>query len=362
MGIDFTKFNKGKASEHLTKAKDSAGEGGGGNWTSVLDLGKAPKQLKWWKPTAGTHYLDIIGTEVTNPKNPAVRSGSIGLGDFDFGLTIWTHPDSKGGGPKGLPHVCLKRNGYSQSCPRCEEFFKLLEHGGTYVKGKKGSGNPLHRSSERTFLIIVPREDKRTPGKEAFLWDTSVHSFTSELLEEANVANDGKPTFFWWPTDDGKTVEFRATESDLDKAFDFKGFKFHDRSAAVGQKLYEDFSFSLDSIVRIPSAAEMEADIYGAPDEDDETGTTGNQAQGSGTSDYKREEQEVPDSQRPAPTKDKPVPGTDKVPAATATTAPEADKASGCPYGLTFGKSFLDKPEPKACKTCEKYDACVDAG
>lgn len=359
MGIDFSKFNRGKASEHLNKAKESAGEGGGGgNWTSVLDVSKAPRAFKWWKPTAGPHYIDIIGTEVTNPKNPAVRSGSIELGEYDFGLTIWTHPDPKGGGPKGLPHVCLKRNGYAQSCPRCEEFFK------TYVKGQKGSGNSIHRSSERTFLIIVPREDRRTPGTEAFLWDTSVHSFTAELLEEANVANDGKPTFFWWPTDDGKTIEFRAVAGDLENSFDFKGFKFHDRSAAVGQKLYEEFSFALDSVVRIPTAAQMEADIYGAPDDEEEE-STATSAQASKHSEYKREEQEIPDDKRKDPDLDfdkKPEPGTDKVPKGEKPTAKAEASKDACPHGLEYGKSFEEKPEPRACRTCDSYEQCVAAG
>lgn len=356
MGIDFSKFNRGKASEHLTRAKESAGEGGGGLWTSVLDVSKAPRAFKWWKPTAGTHYIDIIGTEVTNPKNPAVRSGSIELGEYDFGLTIWTHPDPKGGGPKALPHVCLKRNGYAQSCPRCEEFFK------TYEKGKKGSGNPIHRSSERTFLIIVPREDRRTPGTEAFLWDTSVHSFTSELLEEANVANDGKPTFFWWPTDDGKTIEFRAVAGDLENSFEFKGFKFYDRSAAVGQKLYEEFSFPLDSIVRIPTASQMEADIYGAPDEEEEGTAPQAAAPSTRHTEYKREEKEIPDTKRKDPDLDfdKPAPGTDKVPKDTRSENPATGPS--CPHGLEYGQSFLQTPEPKACKHCDVYDACVAAG
>lgn len=356
MGIDFTKFNKSKASEHLARAKE--GSEGAGTWASVLDVTKAPRAFKWWKPTAGTHYMDIVGTLVTNPKNPAVRSGSLEIGDYDFGLTIWTHPDPKGGGPKGLPHVCLKRNGYAQTCPRCEEFFK------TYEKGKKGSGNSIHRSSERTFLIIVPREDRRTVGTEAFLWETSVHSFTRELLEEAQAANDGKPVFFWFPTDeDGKTIEFRAVPGDLDNSFEFKGFKFHDRSEAVGRKLYEDYSFPLDSVVRIPTFDQMEGDIYGAPEEEDEGPT---EPQNTRRDEYKREEQEVPDSKRNDKDLDfdkKPAPGTDKTTKNDAQEAPkDAKSKGGCPHGLDFGKSCMETPEPRACKTCEVYEDCVAAG
>jgi hypothetical protein len=251
--------------------------------------------------------------------------------------------------------VCLKRNNYAAQCPRCEEFFK------TYVKGQKGSGNSIHRSSERTFLIIVPREDKKTPGTEAFLWETSVHSFTAELLEEANVANDGKPTFFWWPTDDGKTIEFRAVAGDLENSFDFKGFKFHDRPASIGQKLYESFSFPLDSIVRIPTAAQIEADIYGAPDEEYEEQAPP-VSRGTQRDEYKREEADVPNTQRQEPTNPAPVPGTDKVPQNQVSEAPKAPESKGgCPHGLQWGKSFLDTPEPRACKTCECYDPCVTA-
>lgn len=366
MAFDINKFKKNadtaKAAEGLQKAKENVGQDvGSGSWASVLDVSKAPYAIKWWKPTAGTHYIDIVGTLVTNPRNPAVRNGSIGVGDYDFGLTIWTHPDPKGGGPKGLPHVCLKRNGLANSCPRCDEFFS------TYVKGQKGSGNPAHRSSERAFLIVVPRENQKTPGTQAFLWDASVHSFSSELLEEANaLSGGGQPTFFWWPTDHGKTIQFDAVAGDLKDAFDFKRIKFHDRPESVGSALYEKWSFPLDEIVIIPTAAQMEADMYGAPDEEEAPRTT--QSQGSSRSTYHQEEADAPDTQESRTQHGKPEPDRESLPVEDGKWSnkepekAEAPKDTGnkCPEGLEYGKSCVDDPQPRACRNCDKFDLCVE--
>ena len=370
MAFDINKFKQktdiAKAAEGLQKAKENVGQDvGSGSWASVLDVSKAPYAVKWWKPTAGTHYIDIIGSLVTNPRNPAVRNGSIGIGDYDFGLTIWTHPDTKGGGPKGLPHVCLKRNGYANSCPRCEEFFRKKEDGGSFQKGVKGSGNPVHRSSERAFLIVVPRENQKTPGTQAFLWDASVHSFSSELLEEANaLSGGGQPTFFWWPTDHGKTIQFDAVPGDLKDAFDFKRIKFHDRPESVGTALYEKWSFPLDEIVIIPTAAQMEADMYGALDEEEEAPRT-TPSQGPSRSTYHQEEADAPDTQEtrtqhPAQTENPAEDGKWKAPD---NTKPEAaketgDKDSTCPHGYTWGVTPIED-EKRECRTCPKFDRCV---
>lgn len=356
MAFDINKFKQkadpNKAAEGLQKAKEAAGQDvGSGSWASVLDVSKAPYAVKWWKPTAGTHIMDIVGTLVTNPRNPAVRNGSIGLNDYDFGLTIWTHPDPKGGGPKGLPHVCLKRNGYANQCPRCEEFFRKKEDGGTFVKGVKGTGNPIHRSSERTFLIIVPREERNVPGTVPYLWETSVHSFTSELLEEANALSDGgTPTFFWWPTEHGRTIQFDAVPGDLKDAYDFKRIKFIPRPESVGAALYEKFSFPLDEILIIPTAQQMEADMYGAPEEEDSQSSRPTQHTDPDDAPDTQETRRQHDAQPENPVED----GKWKAPEQTQNTG------NKCPSGLEYGKSPLDEPQPRKCRNCDKFDDCVD--
>lgn len=370
MAFDISKFKKNadvsKAAEGLAKAKESVGQDlGGTGWASVLDVSKVPYSAKWWKPTQGTHYIDIVGTLVTNPRNPSVRNGSIGVGDYDFGLTVWVHPDSKGGGPKGLPHVCLKRNGLANSCPRCEEYFRKKEDGGSWVKGVKGSGNTVHRTSERTFMIVVPRENLKTPGTQAFLWDASVHSFTSELLEEANaLSGGGQPTFFWWPTDQGKTVQFDAVPSDLDKAFDFKRIKFHDRPESVGTALYEKWSFPLDEILIIPTAQQMQDDMDGAPTAEDAPEEESRQR-----STYHREEQDAPDTQEtrtqhPAqpehPVEDGKWAKPEKAEPAKAEAPKQepVDQGDTCPHGYTWGVTPIED-EQKECARCPKFDRCV---
>lgn len=358
MAFDISKFkqntNTAKAAENLQKRVAASG-GEGGSWQSVLDVSKVPYPVKWWKLTAGTHYIDIVGTLVTSAKNPAVMNGSIGIGDYDFGLQIWTHPDPRGGGPKGLPHVCLKRNDYAAKCPRCEEFFA------TYQKGVKGSGNTIHRSSERTFLIIVPRENKSTPGTEAFFWETNVHSFTRELLDEANALSDGgKPTFFWWPTDHGRTVEFTAVAGDMENSFDFKRFKFHPRPEAVGTAQYEKWSFPLDTIVRIPTFQQMEDEIYGREDEEGSQEPQEPASRGQ-RDEYRREVETAPEA--PSQSRTEPQDTGIVEDGKWASREPEAEKpkagAKSCPHGFTYGVTSVEENK-RECRKCDIFDRCVD--
>lgn len=357
--FDMSKFSKGKAQERMERP---AVGGGDGVWNSVLDVARAPYPITWWKPAVGFNIVDIMAVEVTNPKNPAVVHGDVQNGDYDFSLGVWTHP--KAIGDRQVPHVCLKRN-YGWSCPRCEAFFLTPEKGGKYVKGVKGSGDQDHRSSERGYFLVVPRKDINTPGEEAFLWDAPTHQKAGfDIRGEAGaMANGGHPVFFWFPTDEGRTVTFDALKGEKENSLDFKRIRFVPRTEAVGQMLNEKFSFSLDSLLVVPTAQSMEADMYGGPAEEPERTSSA-----STRREYTREEADVPAKQDPDLdySKNVPVPGTDKVPkdeAPKPTPTPSNPPEAGnkCPSSLVFGESVNETPEPRACRTCAAYDACLTA-
>jgi hypothetical protein len=126
--------------------------------------------------------------------------------------------------------------------------------------------------------------------------------------------------------------------------------------------LHDKFAFSLDATMIIPTYESMERDIYNAPPDEEEEETSAQASTGTRHDEYKREEKEVPDTKHNDPDLDfdkRPTPGTDKVPKDTVSENPAT--GPGCPHGLVYGKSFMDKPEPRACKTCDCYDGCVAA-
>lgn len=353
MGIDFSKFNRNKAASRVEAPPPSAQ----GPKSSIFRIQDLPANITYgYDWTEGRHVGDIVAVEVTNPMNPAVKSGAIELGEFDYGFEAWVHPANKN---VHHSHLCIQRT-YGTKDPRCTEYFA------TYQKGVKGSGNQDHRSSWRRYMVWVPRDpaNDKVPGTQAYLIDTPAdekHGF--DLIGEAKVAgDDGGPVFFWWPTEEGRTVSFEVSKGSFENSWDFKRIKFIKRPAAVGAALHEKFSFSLDALLIVPTVESMERDIYGAPPDDDER--PANKA--PQRDEYKREEADVPDTKRRDPDlvfpDPPPVPGTDKYPSNTATEAPKVTEAkSGCPHGLTWGKSFMDRPEPRACKDCDAYDQCVTA-
>lgn len=359
MGIDFSKFNKGKASARLEAPPIEAM----GPRSSIFRMQEFPDGVvygyDWGKEPETQHVGDFVALLVTNSMNPAVRSGAVEIGDFDYGLEIYTHPGNKN---VHHTHVCLQRN-YGIKDPRCQEYFV------TYVKNTPGTGNQDHRSSSRRYMLWVPRDSAKPeiPGTKAYVVDFPAdpkHGF--DIIGEAKTGNDdGGPVFFWYPTEDGRTVRFTTSPGQYANSWDYKRIKFVKRPAAVGAALHEKFCFSLDALLIIPTWESMERDIYDAPPEEDDAppATT---TQASKHTEYKREEKEVPDNQRPDPDLDysKPAPDTDKVPKDEKPTAKVETAKGACPHGLVYGKSCTDKPEPRACKTCDSdvYDGCVAAG
>jgi len=354
MGIDFSKFNRGKAQSRVEAPPPSAQ----GPKSSIFRIQDLPANITFgYEWSEGVHIGDIVAVEVKNPMNPAVKAGAVQIGDFDYGFEAWVHPANKN---VRHSHLCIQRT-YGTKDPRCQEYFS------TYQKGVKGSGNQDHRSSWRRFMVWVPRDpaNDKVPGTQAYLIDTPAdekHGF--DLIGEAKVGgDDGGPVFFWWPTEEGRTVRFEVSKGSFENSWDFKRIKFIKRPAAVGAALHEKFCFSLDSLLIVPTPESMERDIYGAPPDDEEE-TSAQASTGTRHDDYKREEQEIPDDKRKDPDLDfdKPAPGTDKVPKGEKPTAKAEASKDTCPHGLEYGKSFEEKPEPRACRTCDVYEQCVVAG
>ena len=368
MSINFNKFKGNEAKQKLetqtTAPRQSEGEGNGGGY-GIFDLAKAPYEVKTWKPKKGENLILIVPVEVTSHDNPAFRSGAIDLGDYDYGVSLYTHMGK--GTVAGLSHVCLKRN-YGRNCPRCEEFFRGPDQGGTYVKGVKGSGNSDHASSERNYFLVVPFTDANTPDEENVgLWNSPANSKLGfAVVDRAKEMADGQAIIpFWWPTDDGRLVSFHMSQASERDFPEYSKIKFVKRPTALAESLATKYSFPLDSLLIVKTPDQINHDTFGGPESE---GSHEDKHEDAPTEETPEEDGMDPDAfGAPEPTKEE---ESVEVPVEKpkATTAPEAPKAteggSKCPYGHAYGTDWGDTPNCKSCRREHKdlEAECAEGG
>ena len=359
MAIDFGKFKGASAQKSLENQANTPREtqGGGDVGYGIFDLSKAPYTVNAWKPKVGKNTVLILPVEVTNRQNPAVSSGAIGIGDYDYGVSITTHMGK--GTNAGLSHVCLKSiYGKKTKCPRCEEFFA------TYEKGVQGSGNRDHASSERDYFLVVPfSDDGKTPDEENMgLWNAPANSRTGfPVVERAKEMADGSPIVpFWWPTDEGRLVQFDAAQAG--KWLEFKTIKFLKRDTKTAASLAEKYSFPLDSMLIVKTPDQINEDMFGGPERES--------VQASRAPEREPEEDKEPEMDpdafgAPEPKEieaeenaTEPV----KVEPVKATPAPAtASEGPQCPYGHVFGKEWGDHKGDTGCKACKRDHKDIEA-
>ena len=357
MAINFNKFKGNEAKQKLetqtTAPRQSEGEGNGGGY-GIFDLAKAPYEVKTWKPKKGENLILIVPVEVTSHDNPAFRSGAIDLGDYDYGVSLYTHMGK--GTVAGLSHVCLKRN-YGRNCPRCEEFFRGPDQGGTYVKGVKGSGNSDHASSERNYFLVVPFTDANTPDEENVgLWNSPANSKLGfAVVDRAKEMADGQAIIpFWWPTDDGRLVSFHMSQASERDFPEYSKIKFVKRPTALAESLATKYSFPLDSLLIVKTPDQINHDTFGGPESE---GSHEDKHEDAPTEETPEEDGMDPDAfGAPEPTKEEePVEAPVEKPKAT--PAPEASKAteggSKCPYGHVFGEEWSEHKGETGCGKCK---------
>lgn len=352
MGIDYNKFKGASAQKALenqaTAPREAQGSGDVGY--GIFDFSDAPYPVKKWEPKKGKNVVLILPIEVTSRQNPVFHAGAIGIGEYDYGVSMFTHMGK--GTAANLGHVCLKRN-YGKTCPRCEEFFLTPEKGGTFVKGVKGSGNPDHASSERNYFLVVPYDmDGKTPDTENMgLWNAPANSRSGfPVVERAKEMADGAPMIpFWWPTDEGRLVSFDMQKEDGGYA-EYKAVKFLKRDTAKVQELADKYSFPLDKYLIVKTADQITEDMFGGPEREAPTARESYREADHGHTET--EDSVDPDAFGA------PEPEAEKEPEAPKAEAPKATADSKCPYGHNYGKDWGDTPD---CKLCRKAHKATEA-
>lgn len=326
-----------RIAQHVAQKDDKSAGGGNGRVLRGISLPD-------WKAVEGSHRFNIIPFPVKNPQYVQAQKGAVEIGDWEVYLDVWVHSRI---GSANKDFLCLKQFGLP--CPCCIETHRLYDEADRTQEDSTRKRASDLKAKRRSFIIIQPIV-KGEP-KELQLYNASHFAFTNNLLKEANDnPSGGGPVNFADP-DNGKVVYFRASKSPkLAKALDFEGFKFMERDAELGID-WEKVP-SLDEAMVIPTARDMEAAMFNAPEAPESEEESEQES---------HREQEKPTTKVETPPPEPTKPKEPVTPAETTKAPPAASSAptgNACPDGGTWGSDNGTRP---ACTKCTRFDACLDA-
>lgn len=321
----------------------------GSKFQNVFNFGN--RQVSYFTPKVGTNKINILPYEIKTNNHPLVRNGSVKLGDPDCQDFYYPLKIHRWFGPLKAHVICPTQ--FGQPCPICEKEKQLYEQNDPNYKN--------YKPAKRIFYNV---EDLNEPGH-VKIFETSEFLFQKELLDEASQGND-EGTINFADCDNGKTVRFRASETQLDsnKYLEFKSFGFEDRDPIPDSLLEQCVSFdqyintyTYDEILSI-----MEGELP--------SGESGSSQQSAPT------QQAAPVQQQAAPAQPAPQrvevqqmssvsnladqasqPAAPTQQTAPVQSAPAANGGLVCPFGYVCGKDTDDKPE---CGTCQLWDKCIE--
>jgi len=313
---------------------------------------------KFWKPEAGTRLVDILPYKVTTDNHP---SGTP-KGGIDYVLEMWVH---KNVGPNKDTFICLEKHNKGR-CPICddarEQFNALFEEKKREMSDERkafGEAKKELRDLEPKRRVVYNLVDLENPEEGVLLYEAPWFWFEKPLVEhflnkQKLAKTRGKEFPEFWRHDAGSSVSLNCTQEKFAGREFVKStpMGFEDRDEQYDDSVI-DMTYSLDSFLVIPTAAEVKEAYMGFSSEEDS---------------YVEE----PSKEEPAP-----APKTKSLPKAAPKAeekkemtreerlamvqAKKAKEASGgdCPSGYTFGDDYLAYDECVDCpKTAECEQAC----
>lgn len=323
MPIDRSKY-KSRIQE---KTKEVYDRGSGSDFKTIFkpNLGDT---VKFFKPKAGQHSLDIIPFEAGPFMPPEANTPE---GDITFLLDLHVHFNV---GPMKDSYICMQKT-YKQPCAVCDyikeksreeatpETLKLLKS----IKAKQ-------RAIYYVIVYDTPEEEK----KGLQIWNAphwKMQRILNELskLPERGGAKVGGYIPFTDPDTAGKTVGFKIVGEQ--ESTDYIGHRFIDREYIIEDKfLIQANDFPLDTLILIPEYDDVKAALFGFGIKPAEA-------------------EKAPESQPDLPAFDKPNREESLPLPAAEPSATEGNPV--CPGGKTFG---VDIDQLAACADCEVYDGC----
>jgi len=214
------------------------------------------KEITFWKPKAGKNYLNFLYYKIATENHPLVKSKDANVGDEDFILDFWVHQYV---GPYSCDIICPKKT-FNKACPICEAGQKYRDEG---KDDEAGKCRPTHKA----VYNVVDEMDRDKGVQVAIL---SHKNFQQEMMDEAGDTGDEEGIIDFPDFKEGKVVKFRAEEESFNKNkyFEFKSFKFEDRSEPLSKSLKEQI-LSLDEYMVIHSYDKIRSLFYGDDSEDE---------------------------------------------------------------------------------------------
>lgn len=320
MALDRSKYKQRIAE----KTKEVADKGSGSNFKTIFkpNLGDA---VKFFKPKAGAHSLDIIPFEAAafmpiDNKSPE--------GDIAYLVDVYVHFNV---GPQKDSYICMAKS-YGQQCAVCDFITEETRKESTPERQKLvKSIKPKQRALYYVIVYDSPEEEK----KGLQIWNAPHWKMQRIINELALIPERGGVKVGGYipygDPDNGKTIGFKIVGEQ--ESTDYIGHRFIDRDYIIEDKfLIQANQFPLDSLLYLPEYKEVQSALFG----------------------FGAAQEEKPAEEKPATQNDLPLPtesANDPAPA----TGDDSPAATSCPGAGKFG---VDIDQIRDCGECEIYEAC----
>lgn len=307
------------------RTKEVYDKGSGSDFKTIFkpNLGDL---VKFFKPKAGPHSLDIIPYEA-GPFDP---DNDVNEGDLTYVLTLWVHFNV---GPQKDSYVCTAKS-FNMPCAVCD-FIKekqRAEADAETVKLLKAI-----KAKQRAIYYVVVYDTPEEEKKGLQIWNAPhwkmqrILNELSKMPERQGVKVGGHISFT--DPDVGKTVCFKIVGEQ--ESTDYIGHRLLDREYIIEDKfLIGANERPLDTLIHIPEYPEVKAALFGFG--------------------AKKVEEKASETPPPAETPTQDTPQGD-LPLPESQDTPPATGATACPGGGTFG---VDIDQLKDCADCASYEGC----
>lgn len=358
-------MKKNSLKDRLKKDYESKDRGAGSR-PSAMDWKKID-DVKFFKPKEGKNIIDIVPYIIKTKNDPLVKTGDAKIGDQSYMLDLFIHSNI---GPTQASIICLKET-FGKPCPICEQRQAF------YNEGKKDEAGVL-KAKRQCFYNV--RDVKNAPD-EIQVFNISHYLFQKELIEEAKASADDGGIVDFVDIDDGKSVSFRAAETEsliggkTVKFLEYKSFSFKDREDPLDESWVKK-AVSFDELMKLHTYDEAKKILFGDEDEDidsnsddeedekpskgkpkshpvedDEPEDEDEDSEESNDEDDTDDEDEIDEDieeEKPAP----------KTKAKSATNKVTIGKKV-CPSGHVFGKDCDNKKFKNDCDDCDEWADCA---
>jgi hypothetical protein len=268
MGLNYGAL-RGRYNNYQENGVDDAGSGKPRK--QILDL-SSYKDVKFWKPEAGPHGVDIIPYNVTSKNHPNFKKGEV-----DYVLSVHVH---RGVGPNNDNYLCMKET-FGKPCPICEEMNNLheslmadyLDKGMSqkeaWVKAKNDNDVKSMKPKHRVIYNLIDVDDREAGIQ---LYEAPHFWFEKPMAEKFVVKQARKPnTPFFFDLEQGFTVIVNSTDEEFSgkKFVKSEPMEFESRDVSYEEDLI-DSAYPLDALLVIPTYEEVKNAFMGIETEEDD--------------------------------------------------------------------------------------------